>query len=1036
MSVIILTVDEVMRTLSAESSNPFVVHDKEVDIVRFAINSGFADIVLDGQVALRVMYQRPGESQVRAQTLTYYDTDGLHNYYDWQLSQSDLVKNGSLMVALCILDISGGEVSEWHTTPCQIRVLNTIHTDDSDEADESITPTVAQRVAVLETMIQRVASGAPIVVASTSAMTDTNQIYVLSTDGNWYYHNGTAWTAGGEYGAVATDTTLTQAGIPADAKVVGDKISPIKSDVISIKNVLELDGSGYVFVDSVAEMTDINTRYVLSSNGHVYEAQEVEGESPNEFGIRLLNTRISGAPSYTDVANGYFTTDYIPFTPDDYGATITIKNAAYLRDRYGSYSYGSCKVVGYDANKNNILNAQAVLGGRSEGYSYLAMLKDSDNTNDLIGSFSASPTAKTNFENACGDNLAYIAFCWVLETASKETVPDGSLSAITSEEVAEKNFGIYISTHRTTTWRFVDTGETYTEQSAIQRIDGGLRSINGQITGLATRTTALEGDVESIDTRTTALETESDDFDTRITALEEGGEGQGEEAYNIELNVGAWRDDGYTPTSDSNQLRNTLPIPLNRVSKINFGVPTGLSKVSGKAFILDGQSNLVASLPWGGNINLSALPANAVYANICISAHDSSGTGVTTISPYKDSIAENMTVISADAPVAIQAIRGKINGSIIHNSYIDDEVSTVITNLQNVQWSAPNALTLGFMTDMHYMYNVYDGVTNLIDNLVAVQMIANECSIGGLMMGGDNLAERSTRAGQILNLKDYGSKVRKINVPVFSVKGNHDDSSISGYDSSAQKFRVGYNIFDSEYYLWTEKPIANNPFVVFPPDPTGLYYYVDFPAEKVRLICLNSVDIPYIDDGNGYLIFTGQHDYGYSNAQLNWVAHTALDFSDKRDADLWGVVTMQHIIDNPNIPTFSDGLVTHNGAQMYNIFKAFKARTTYTSMSSDEYFPHNIDVDFTSATQELICRISGHSHADRQALSDDGLHISTMQAGPNSVGNNKASDGTTYTKTAGTGKESAMDFFTLDRTNKKVFCTRYGAGLSREISWV
>ena len=242
MSVLTLNVDEVMRTLSAESSNPFVVHDKEVDIVRFAINSGFADIVLDGQVALRVMYQRPGETEVRAKTLTYYDTDGLHNYYDWQLSQSDLAKNGSLMVALCILDISGGEVSEWHTTPCAVRVLSTIHTDDSDEGDDTITPTVKERVAVLESMIQRVASGAPIVVTSTSAMTDTEQIYVLSTDRKWYYHNGTSWVAGGEYGAVATDTTLTQSGIPADAKAVGDRLTAVEGYALTQAQIETLAG--------------------------------------------------------------------------------------------------------------------------------------------------------------------------------------------------------------------------------------------------------------------------------------------------------------------------------------------------------------------------------------------------------------------------------------------------------------------------------------------------------------------------------------------------------------------------------------------------------------------------------------------------------------------------------------------------------------------------------------------------------------------------------------------------------------------------
>ena len=139
-------------------------------------------------------------------------------------------------------------------------MLGSIHTDDSDEGDETITPTVAQRVAVLETMIQRVASGAPVVVGSVSDMTDTAQIYVLSTDGNWYYHNGSAWAAGGEYGAVATDTTLTKPGMPADAKAVGDVLAEMSAltgepleDGESMKYVLSskyddfklVDGYGY-----------------------------------------------------------------------------------------------------------------------------------------------------------------------------------------------------------------------------------------------------------------------------------------------------------------------------------------------------------------------------------------------------------------------------------------------------------------------------------------------------------------------------------------------------------------------------------------------------------------------------------------------------------------------------------------------------------------------------------------------------------------------------------------------------------------------
>ena len=299
MSVLTLNVDEVMRTLSAESSNPFVVHDKEVDIVRFAINSGFADIVLDGQVALRVMYQRPGETEVRAKTLTYYDTDGLHNYYDWQLSQSDLAKNGSLMVALCILDISGGEVSEWHTTPCAVRVLSTIHTDDSDEGDDTITPTVKERVAVLETMIQRVASGAPIVVSSTSEMTDTEQIYVLSTNGRWYYHNGTTWVSGGTYGAVSTDTTLTQAGMPADAKKVGDK-----TNKLALNSVQMSAGDA----TNIPENADLND-YILTASGgiitaygqHNYKVQTTTIAQT----ISNMPAPVAGALKVIEIASGF-----------------------------------------------------------------------------------------------------------------------------------------------------------------------------------------------------------------------------------------------------------------------------------------------------------------------------------------------------------------------------------------------------------------------------------------------------------------------------------------------------------------------------------------------------------------------------------------------------------------------------------------------------------------------------------------------------------------------------------------------------------
>ena len=51
----------------------------------------------------------------------------------------------------------------------------------------------------LQSQISSLASGSPLVASSTSEMTNTTRVYVNTTDGNWYYYNGSAWVSGGTY---------------------------------------------------------------------------------------------------------------------------------------------------------------------------------------------------------------------------------------------------------------------------------------------------------------------------------------------------------------------------------------------------------------------------------------------------------------------------------------------------------------------------------------------------------------------------------------------------------------------------------------------------------------------------------------------------------------------------------------------------------------------------------------------------------------------------------------------------------------------
>ena len=124
------------------------------------------------------------------------------------------------------------------------------------------------------------AVGSPLVASTVAGMTDNTKIYVYTgsetgyTAGNWYYWNGSAWTSGGVYNSTAlnTDTTLLVSGAAADAKVTGEKLTDLKSDINenNASNVLcylkKTDGSGGGVTYSWS-----GDSCTVTSNGHIVQ---------------------------------------------------------------------------------------------------------------------------------------------------------------------------------------------------------------------------------------------------------------------------------------------------------------------------------------------------------------------------------------------------------------------------------------------------------------------------------------------------------------------------------------------------------------------------------------------------------------------------------------------------------------------------------------------------------------------------------------------------------------------------------------------
>lgn len=59
-------------------------------------------------------------------------------------------------------------------------------------------------------IIKNLAKGSPLVASSVAEMTDTNRIYVNTTDGHWYYYKNSNWTDGGVYQATEDSETVNQ----------------------------------------------------------------------------------------------------------------------------------------------------------------------------------------------------------------------------------------------------------------------------------------------------------------------------------------------------------------------------------------------------------------------------------------------------------------------------------------------------------------------------------------------------------------------------------------------------------------------------------------------------------------------------------------------------------------------------------------------------------------------------------------------------------------------------------------------------------
>ena len=144
---------------------------------------------------------------------------------------------------------------------------------DAIPSDSQLDGIVAECQAYAESA-KNAAYGSPLTANTAAGMTDQARVYVYTgsetgyTAGHWYYYDGSAWTDGGVYNAVAvqTDTTLSLAGSAADAKATGDEISALNTQLSLLEdNAIDQPYSGAIsFVIGGIGVTEGKTNSMTS----------------------------------------------------------------------------------------------------------------------------------------------------------------------------------------------------------------------------------------------------------------------------------------------------------------------------------------------------------------------------------------------------------------------------------------------------------------------------------------------------------------------------------------------------------------------------------------------------------------------------------------------------------------------------------------------------------------------------------------------------------------------------------------------------
>ena len=289
---------------------------------------------------------------------------------------------------------------------------------------------------------------------------------------------------------------------------------------------------------------------------------------------------------------------------------------------------------------------------------------------------------------------------------------------------------------------------------------------------------------------------------------------------------------------------------------------------------------------------------------------------------------------------------------------------------------SPHSFRFVFLTDVHW-----DG--NAKKSPVLINKICNDLDISLICFGGDVLTRHKDKADCTEISRDF---IKKFDKKLFVTAGNHDNNSDNNKNTST------ILTADEMYAVLFRK---NDYEINYEQSPNHGYF--DFAAQKVRFIQIDT-GTPFWYDGDKTSIDESRLDleFDYLYQKISELDAT------------WNVVIFTH---------------------EYFLGKSVSSVNSYVTERLNSKV---LSKKFEATIAALFV---GHTHYDMSTVHNYAgksvLVICTMQDA--AIISQNTENG--IPMVIGTDTEQAFDLVQIDFTNRKIYCTRVGAGESREFSY-